>query len=50
MLPFARMQPTLTQWPEIVNVIFTEIQQILLGAKEVQPAMDDAAKKINQLL
>ena len=50
MLPFARMQPTLTEWPEMVNIIFTEIQQILLGAKDVQKAMDDAASKIDALL
>ena len=44
------MQPTLTEWPEMVNIIFTEIQQILLGTKDVQKAMDDAASKIDALL
>lgn len=50
MLPYARMQPTTDKWPEMVNIIFTEIQQILMGTKSAQKAMDDAAAKMNNLL
>jgi multiple sugar transport system substrate-binding protein len=47
---YSRALPSLAVWPEIQKAIVDEAQAVLLGKKQVQPAMDEAAKKIDALL
>ena len=47
---YSRSLPVLAVWPEIEKAIVDETQAVLLGRKQVQPAMDAAAKKIDALL
>lgn len=42
--------PQTPQWIEISNVVYPELQAAILGDKTAQEALDEAAKKANQVL
>jgi multiple sugar transport system substrate-binding protein len=42
--------PTLPEWPQIDNLIANAVQQALAGKKQPKEALDDAAKKVDEIL
>lgn len=38
------------KWPEISSVIYTTLQEVISGSKEVNAALDDAQQKIDKLI
>jgi len=50
MTPYARLTPPLKGWVQMTSVIFKEVQAIMLGQKDTQKAMDDAAAQMTPLL
>ena len=50
MLPYTHISPPLKGWIQMQAAIFKEVQNILLGQKQVKPAMDDAAAAMTKLL
>ncbi len=50
MLPYTHISPPLKGWIQMQAAIFKEVQSILLGQKQVKPAMDDAAAAMTKLL
>lgn len=50
MLPYTRMTPPVKSWIQMSKIIQTEVQNILLGQKSAQQAMDDAATQMTPLL
>jgi multiple sugar transport system substrate-binding protein len=50
MLPYTRISPPIKGWIQMQAAIFKEVQNVLLGQKQVKPAMDDAAAAMTKLL
>ncbi|MFQ6067185.1 MAG: ABC transporter substrate-binding protein [bacterium] len=48
-MPGAKPWPLIKEWPEVSDIIWTEIEATFLGQKTPQQAMDDAAAKIDSL-
>jgi ABC-type glycerol-3-phosphate transport system substrate-binding protein len=46
----ATIQPTITQWPAIQSEITTAVQKVMTGTADAKTALDEAAKKANDLL
>lgn len=49
-LQYARAQPALQQWEEVQKIFGTNVQAVIAGQKQVQPAMDQAAADIDKIL
>ena len=47
---YSRLLPIIPQWGETSNLIITELQKIMQGAKTPQQGADDMAKQMNALL
>ncbi len=51
MLPFARLQPGIKQWPQILEqILFPAVQYVMLEKKTVEQAVADATAEINKIL
>jgi multiple sugar transport system substrate-binding protein len=50
MLPFARPQPPVGAWVQIVQAYFDNVQRAMLGEVSVETAMNDLAVEIDRLL
>src|SRR5690606_1405092 len=50
MLPYARPQPPVEMWPQIVQAYFDAVQQALIGDATVEDAMSSLADRIDALL
>jgi multiple sugar transport system substrate-binding protein len=50
MLPFARPAPATTAWPQVSQILFSHVQEVLLGTTDPQSAMDAAAIEIQDVL
>ena len=42
--------PRIQQWDEISNALWPELQKALIGDKSSQQALDDAAKKVSDIM
>jgi len=42
--------PLIPQWPAFSNILYPELQAAILGAKPVKKALDDAAKKTEEMM
>lgn len=50
MTPYARLPLPLKGWVQMTSIIFKEVQAVMLGQKNAQKAMDDAAAQMTPLL
>ena len=50
MLPFARPAPNTKAWIQISQIIYNNVQKVLLGESNAQTAMNAAAQQINNAL
>lgn len=46
----AHTYPTLPEWPQVDNLIANAVQAALAGKKQPKEALDDAAKKVDEIL
>ena len=42
--------PSIAEWGEAVNIIYPELQAALVGEKSVKAALDEAAKRVEEML
>jgi len=50
LLPYAKFAPQIPNWEQIVDITISALQTVYLGHSAAQPALSDAAKKIDALL
>jgi len=42
--------PLIPEWPSISNILYPQLQAAILGEKPVKKALDDAARKVEELM
>lgn len=50
LLPYAKFAPQIPNWEQIVDVTISALQTVYLGRSEAEPALAEAAKKVDALL
>lgn len=49
-LPYGTVEPQITQWPEIMDVFTTSLQEAIVGMKTPEDALAEAHERINAIL
>lgn len=49
-LPYGKVEPQIPQWPEIMDVFTTSLQEAIVGMKSPEDALAEAHERINAIL
>jgi maltose-binding protein MalE len=49
-LPYGKVEPQIQQWPEIMDIFTTSLQEAIVGMKTPEDALAEAHERINAVL